>query len=339
MSEATLKSIAEHFGVSHATVSRILTNPEYTGRNLEKTMAIRRYAAAVDYRCNPDARALKKGISVRTNSEKEIRCYLATPQVHSFLTILRAVEQQAMALNCIIGNKYFRRDTEALCRSDSTLNPMQTGLVIIGYPEMELIMDDLYEIYKGNVVFTGLRIIDKPIDQVMCDGYQAAWIALEYLYSLNHRKIVYMGALEEEMRLSAYLDFCKDRNLSIEPDYILECPMNSNDGYEISKRIVKRKNAMPTAVFCANDVIAAGLLRGLVELGVAIPKELSIIAIDDTMCAQNTKPMLTTVHIPLESMGNFAMKLLVGRLNGEHERVTRVRLPCQLVKRESCRKI
>lgn len=337
--EVTLKSIAEHFEISPATVSRILSHPEYNGRDKEKAAAVRRYAGRLGYSPNSDAQALKKGMTAQTETRKEIRCYHATAQVHSFVSILRAVEQQAMACNCVIGHKYFRKDTEELLLNPSFSNSMQTGLVIIGYPEREAILDELYELYKGNVVFAGLRCLDKPFDQVVCDGYRAAWQALEYLYFLNHRKIAYVGRFTEEMRLSAYLEFCRVRNISIEQNYIIECAMSEEHGYEAAKKIWQMGRAMPTAVFCANDIIAAGLLKGLSDLGLAVPETLSLISVDDVMCAQNTKPMLTTVHVPLESLGNFSMKLLVGRLNGEHERVTRVWLPTQLVKRESCRKI
>lgn len=339
MPEITLKSIAEHFGVSAATVSRILSRPGYTGREPEKAAEIRLYAQKLDFRPNADALALKKGISVRTESSKEIRCYLANAQVHSFLNILRAVEQQAMACNCIIGHKYFRRDTERLLLDDTCLNSVQTGLVIIGYPGMDTLLDDLYEHYKGNVVFAGLRRVDSPLDQVVCDGYQATWIALEYLYSLNHRRIAYLGRFEEEMRLQTYLEFLKQKNIPVNPDYIFECPMTEDGGLEAAGRIAGMKADMPTSVFCANDIIASGLLRGLTDLNIVVPRDLSLISIDDMMCAQNMRPMLTTVHIPFESMGNFSVKLLVGRLNGEHERMTRVWLPHQLVKRESCKKI
>jgi sulfate transport system ATP-binding protein/LacI family transcriptional regulator/LacI family repressor for deo operon, udp, cdd, tsx, nupC, and nupG len=94
----------------------------------------------------------------------------------------------------------------------------------------------------------------------------------------------------------------------------------------------------PTGIYCANDITAIGMLKCLNQKGgkLRIP---SIIASDDIEEAQNTKPMLTTVRMPKEEMGRFALHLLLDRIRGGHQGVVRIELEGKLIIRSSCAKV
>lgn len=345
MAVVTLKQIAEKCGVSVATVSRILSNSAYVGKDAAKAEAVRTCAKELGYRPNYDALALKNARPVITESEKQICCYFARSESSGgnqfFEEVLRAVEHQAMVSNCALGFKVTQKEIEGLFLERKSAKNVQKGLIVIGRPEtwFNEILPDLDRFYKGNIVFVGLHYMEKPFDQVICDGYKATQLALDYLYSLNHRRIAYVGETSGEVRFLCYLNFLEKKGIPIERDYIIECSMANEGGYGLGEKLLNMKGERPSAVFCANDVTAVGLLRDLNEKGVDVPGELSVISIDNLELAQNTRPMLTTIHIPTDALGKFSVKLLVSRINGEHSRNIRAHLPCKLIKRESCRKI
>ena len=91
----------------------------------------------------------------------------------------------------------------------------------------------------------------------------------------------------------------------------------------------------PTGIYCANDISAIGMLKCLNRYRKRYYMP-SIISSDDIDEAQYTKPMLTTVRLPKEEMGKFAMYLLLDRLKGKHSGVVRTELTGQLMIRNSC---
>ena len=81
---------------------------------------------------------------------------------------------------------------------------------------------------------------------------------------------------------------------------------------------------------------AIGAMRAIQEAGYSIPGDISIISIDDIETAQYLNPMLTTVHIPIEEMGQMAAKTLIDRIEGGHSLPMKINLPFYIANRESC---
>ena len=92
---------------------------------------------------------------------------------------------------------------------------------------------------------------------------------------------------------------------------------------------------MPTGIYCANDISAIGMLKCLNKFRNRYYMP-SIISSDDIQEAQFPKPMLTTVSLPKEDMGKFALYLLLDRLRGGHSGIVRMELEGKLVIRNSC---
>ena len=93
----------------------------------------------------------------------------------------------------------------------------------------------------------------------------------------------------------------------------------------------------PTGIYCANDITAIGMLKSL-SRHKNLPLIPSVISSDDIEEAGNCRPMLTTVRLPKEEMGKFALYLLTDRMKGGHSSVVRMELEGKLVIRESCSK-
>ena len=99
-----------------------------------------------------------------------------------------------------------------------------------------------------------------------------------------------------------------------------------------------RRTEGVTAILCANDLTAIGAMRALHEMGVRTPQDVSIMGIDDIDMAQYMSTKLTSVHIPVEEMGQMATKILLDRINGGHSIHMKISMPFYIAERESCAK-
>jgi DNA-binding LacI/PurR family transcriptional regulator len=106
--------------------------------------------------------------------------------------------------------------------------------------------------------------------------------------------------------------------------------------YRLAVRKVRDWIGPNHAVFAANDEMAAGIIAGAIATGVSVPQDLAVVGFDDTRVAQLTKPLLTTVRVPMSSMGATAVELLCRRIAEPERPPTTVSLPAELVVRDSC---
>jgi len=169
---------------------------------------------------------------------------------------------------------------------------------------------------------------------VLCDGQKVAMMAVEYLISLGHRNIGYVGDCYNEARYRGYLEALHKHDMEPEAAYILQTGQTEAEGYEAMQKFLQSEDR-PTGIYCANDITAIGMLKylGTNKNRYYVP---SIIASDDIEEAQYTRPMLTTVGLPKEEMGKFALYLLIDRMRGGHKSVVRTELEGKLMIRNSC---
>ena len=104
-------------------------------------------------------------------------------------------------------------------------------------------------------------------------------------------------------------------------------------------RVPMHNKADISAIFCANDTTAIGVIHALKEQNLRIPEDISVISVDDIETAQYLSPMLTTIHIPLEELGRVTARTLIDRINGGHRLPMRITLPFYIAKRDSCGKL
>ena len=148
-------------------------------------------------------------------------------------------------------------------------------------------------------------------------------------------KIGYVGSCHNEARFSGYQSAMLRAGLVPDIDHIFDTSPNEQNGI-LAAEYFTRLSDPPTGIYCANDIIAVGLLRFLQKRRVKL-WEPSVISCDDIEQAQFTTPMLTTLALPKEEMAHFAMLLLLDRINGRHKQTSRLELQGTLMVRASCR--
>lgn len=343
----SIKKIAEIVGVSVSTVSRVLNNPNYKCSSKEIHDKILHAARQLNYVPNESARNLKKGFI----GDKKIRyiSILLTRAEKSvidpfFTELLRMVESEIHRNMCILTQVWYQPMFSAGAGNDGIRTAVMTmfseqenkldGIIIIGRCDREVIRQ-LKE-YCKNIVSVNRNSTNYEIDEVLCDGGKIAALAIEHLIHLGHREIGYVGDCHQESRFLGYRQTLEKYNIKPNPLYVYEAQAREKQGYQIMEQIL-RKNHMPTGIYCANDILAVGMLKCLNNHKNWYYSP-SIISSDDIAEAQYTTPMLTTVHLPMDEMARYVLFLLLDRIEGKHKSVIRMELECSLIVRESCTK-
>ena len=169
---------------------------------------------------------------------------------------------------------------------------------------------------------------------VICSGTTAAVTAMNYLISLGHKKIAYIGDCSYEARYIGYYQSLISHNLPLDYSNIYPTSQTREEGMKTMELILQREE-LPSAIFCANDSTALGVFDCLQRHRKKgyIP---SVISIDNILESEQTKPMLTTIDIPKKEMAHHAVNLLLDRIHNQHSNAVRIELPCRLIVRESC---
>ncbi|MGN0153673.1 MAG: substrate-binding domain-containing protein [Lachnospiraceae bacterium] len=347
----SIKKIAEKVGVSPATVSRVLNNPNYRCAVPGLRDKIWRTAIELNYVPNEAARNLKMGVTAKNDKTYYINVLMTrmdADQSDPFFTeLLHVIESEIHKHVCILSKVWYMSlfSNDRKCRTenlDRIIDEMYKetegrcdGLIIIGKCNKEA-LKKLNQRYKS-VVSVNRNSTNYEVDEVLCDGKKIASMAVEYLIGLGHRNIGYVGECHNEARYIGYLETLQKHEIDLEPDYVIESKQTEAEGFEIMKRLLQLDDC-PTGIYCANDITAVGMLKCLNKFKNRYYMP-SIISSDDIEQAQYTNPMLTTVRLPKEEMGKFALYLLLDRMKGGHKGVVRTELEGKLMIRDSCTEV
>lgn len=332
----TLKEIAKEAGVSISTVSRVINGNSPNAARQDVQNRIWEIAKKHNYIPNSSAQKLKKQ-NLNYSRTHSIACIYARTQDTKndtfFTSLARSIEKEALKLDYVVKHSFTALDIQNPIIQEQLINQDIDGIVILGRCDKAAL-----EFMKKNfrkVIYTGLNPLDTDYDQVICDGYAIANDAMEYLLSLGHTKIAYIGETHNEIRYNAYCDVLHKRNIKLNK-MIAQCVSGASDsGYHGALQLLTNHPEI-TAIFCMNDLTALGVYKAIKELQYQIPRDISIISIDDVDLAQYMSPMLTTMHIPIDEMGKITIKVLIDRIQNGHKLPLRITLPYSLTQRESC---
>jgi LacI family transcriptional regulator len=196
----------------------------------------------------------------------------------------------------------------------------------------------------------------RGVDTLHFDARRGGMLAAEHLILLGHRNLGFLvGALQQPSirdRLQGFRDALEKYGLPFdERKQVFECEHYSyHSAYERTVQAIQKYPKL-TGLVCANDEMAAGALRGAHELGLRVPRDLSVVGFDDITMANFTDPPLTTVRVDKDLLGRRAMARIIelveaadrahkvgARSDAAKQRATREVLPVELIVRESTAK-
>lgn len=159
----------------------------------------------------------------------------------------------------------------------------------------------------------------RDLPTVACDNAQGARLAIRHLHGLGHRDIAHVTGPEGNVLTTARrAGMTAERarlGLPARPDWIIRGDFSLASGHRAAARILAMQER-PTAVFCSADMVAFGLIAGLVAGGVSVPRDISVVGFDDIEMSEFYVPALTTIRQDRARMGRRAARLLLGRLGG-----------------------
>lgn len=328
---ATIKDIAQAAGISAGAVSRILNNDPTLSVSAETRKRVFEIAQELNYTKIKyrDKTLFKMGILQWFSAEQEM-------QDPYYLLVRQGIEDfcQTHSIDIIRAFKSDKASISQLREAD--------GLICIG----KFSTEETQEFVKicSNIVFLDMPVSNYNITTLTMDFTSAVYEALDYLTGLGHTKIAYFGGKEyvgnqelyPDERRQAFISYMKNKRLDV--SFIYEDAFSTASGYHMMQKLLETKNH-PTAVFAASDTIAIGAMRAAREKGISIPQDLSIIGFNDSEMSAYTTPALTTVFAPAYDMGQHGANLIYAATNLNISTPLKARIPCQLIKRESCKKI
>ncbi len=294
----TLEQVAERAGVSTATVSRVMNNAAVVRESTrDRVLAA---AKELDYHPNRHAQSLAGGRS------RTLGIVVSNIENPFFLDILQAVESKAVehGFEIVYENTGYRPNRLLAAVRSMKSRPL-AGLALVVSENSEEALR-LLQNWDRPVVFYDFKNPTRPGVQIRVRYEKAIQRTVEYLYSLGHRRMAFVG---HHSRLSPLQERSRSFVKTVEkyPDVEYETT-TAEDGPGGGRQGVNRlleSGFNPTAVLCINDYMAIGALRELRDRGLRVPHDVSVTGFDNIALAEFIYPSLTTVNIPRKRIGRL----------------------------------
>ena len=328
----TIKDVARESGVNISTVSRALNNGYgVKERTREHVLSV---AVRLNYRPNRVARGLVTG---RSHTLALILSDIRNP---FFAEVARGAEDAARAANCDLVLCNSDLDAEKQMRYAQSLAEKRVdGILMNSVSALSRKQQEQLAQMGVPIVLLNRAAPRNAFSTICADNEAGGALAGEYLLKLGHRRNAHLsgprhhGNLTERAR-----GFAKALAGARDPvtPVVLHGKNTFAGGYELARQLLAGHPGI-TAIFVANDVMAFGAMRALLEAGRRIPQDVSVIGFDNLELASIVHPPLTTIHQPTYDIGQAAVEVLLRLAGGGEYRVPEHRLfGVHLVERESC---
>ena len=334
--------MARRAGVSKTTVSRVLNRRPLDIAVKDETRArIETAAAELGYRPSLFARGLK---TKRSNLVGVIVRDLTNPFWSGMVEgISRAcgVRGYHVTLTHSLSQADEVREGVMLARLGSD------GILLLGDPHND--EQALAEVVAEAraVVAVARSAGELGVPAVRVDNAGAMESVMAFLTELGHRQIAFLGGGSDDAveRHEGFLAACARRGIPVVPEYVYSLrrhgPVSMKAGVYFARLAVRHALRLPnppTAILATSDGLALGALSGVQSLGLAVPRDVSVVGFDGIPFARFVTPAMTTVEQPVRQMGEVATNLLIDIIEGHVQQRPGavIRLPARLVRRDSC---
>jgi LacI family transcriptional regulator len=330
----TQYDVAREAGVSQTTVSLVLNNPDIQAVPEETRQKVFEAINKLGYVPNSTARML------RTNRTHTLACIIpmiTNPFYPAFVSGIQDTAE-ARGYEVITYNTHGSAEKEA-----KFLQSVQQGRAdgVIGV-FFFMRAHDLFPVLEKGIPVVRLethrqRTGEWPLDNIYVDNASAAFTAVDYLISKGHRRIAMITGPggPRNARREGYLQALSRHGEGFDQQVEEVSSYDEVGGYQGMQRLLEGEQR-PQAIFAANDLMAIGAMKAILDAGLRIPDDIAVVGFDDIPAAQLVTPALTTIRQAQEEIGRKAAELLLERLSGEETGDGRViEMPFELIKRSS----
>jgi LacI family transcriptional regulator len=325
----SLRTLGEYLNLSPATISLVLNNaPGVRSIPQETRDRVVEAAAKFDYRPSFYARSLRKRQSFSVG--------VLVPELNdAYATeVLVGIEE------FLIEEGYFYLTASHRRRPD----------LIEEYPRMLMersvegfiVIDTILEksLSLPTVVVAGHRKIE-GVTNIVLDQKRAAELSLRHLHQLGHRKIAFMRggshSSDADERWNCLMAVAHDLKLVVNPQLCVNLELRVSTpelGFAPTHELLQTGVDF-TALVCFNDISAIGAIRAIMNHGLRVPDDISVVGFDDIQSAAFQNPSLTTIRQPLRQVGTVAARILLQRIRGQATFPDVVPIHPELIIRES----
>jgi LacI family transcriptional regulator len=327
--KVTLKTIAEHLGLTPGTVSAALNNsaaarsiPEHTKQRILDA------ARELNYRPNFFARTLRLQ---RTFTVGVIASEIGDAYGSQ---VINGIEQYLQQRNYFFLTVVHRHDPKLLASYSQLL--LSRG--VEGFITVDTSVTEAPPI--PTVAVAGHQPV-AGVTNIVLDHKKAVRLALEHLKHLGHKEIAFLKgqpfSSDSASRWAAICDVGQEMGIRIRPELTVQIEgtdSSPNIGYPVGKELLAR--GIPfTALFAYNDISAIGAIWAFREAGFRVPEDISVVGFDDIPGMAFSNPALSTVRQPLIRMGQIAAHTVVDQIEGRGEYVPEIAIEPEFVVRSS----
>lgn len=327
----SLKTLAEHVGLSPATVSLVINRSPVADSIPQETKDLILAAARqFNYRPNFMARSLRK--------QRSFTIGVMVPEVSEGYAamVMSGIEDHLLQEGYFYFVASHRHKPDLIDEYPTLLLERSVeGLIAVDTPFE-------HDLPIPVVTVSGHREI-KGIANIALDHPRAADLALQHLIDLGHRKIAFIKgqvfSSDTETRWKAISDAARKKGVNLNPRLIgqLEGDLPSPEVGSVVMRKLLAANEPFTALFAFNDISAIGAISVLRLAGLRVPEDVSVVGFDDIQSAAFQNPGLTTVRQPLREMGKIAAETLLRRIAGHGAAASTITVQPELVVRGTTR--
>lgn len=306
MPDVSIKEVAKIAGVSIATVSRCVNNPE---KVTEKTrLKVQDAIRSTGYSPNTLAQNFRRG---RTNLVMAVLRSVGDP---FFASVMRGIRTAAKAKGYSVVIEETQLDTMTANEIGAMLVSKQTdGIILLA--SMSPFGTEILSAksHRRLPIVIGFETVSKDLagfPSVHIDNVAAAKEATNFLISQGHRRIGLIYGQESSLltkdREFGYRAAMNQAKLPIEDGWVVEGQLTINGARQATRKLINHKHR-PTAIFAANDEMAIGCLHEVKSAGLRVPQDISLVGFDDIRYAEVMDPPLTTICQPAEEIGERVM--------------------------------
>jgi LacI family transcriptional regulator len=328
----TMIDVANEARVSQTTVSLVLNHADGARLSAETRERVMKAAARLGYQ------PVRRGFAPNSAAAASIGFICDEISTDPWTAIgLDGVREKAWerGLTVTVMTTRGDADMESAALAQLTAHPL-VGLI---YATINTrLVDAPAALSMSPTVLLNCHVANGALSSVVPGETAGGHAATDVLIRAGHRRVGYVNG-EASMeasrhRLRGYRQALATADLPFDPDLLREGNWQPISGYEAARELMNLKSP-PTAIFCANDLMAVGCYEALHELGLRIPEDVAVMGYDDREIAQHLHPPLTTVLLPHFEMGAIAAEILLDAASGSTSRPRQIKVECPIVRRGS----
>ena len=339
LAQVSIKDVARIAGVSIATVSRCINDPERV-----KQQTRRKVQAAISqtgYSPNTLAQSFRRG---KTHVIMVVLPSVGDPFFTGVMHGIRSIAAEN-GYSLLINETQFNTMTADEIGA-MVVSRQADGIVLLA--AMSPFGTDLLSSQNNRrlPVVVGCEIVSLEMagfPSVHIDNTAAAQEATEYLLSQGHRRVAFIHGQEQSLltkdRENGYRASMQAAGVPIEQGWVVEGNLTIDGAIKATQSLIQHPRR-PTAIFCANDEMAMGCIHEIKSAGLRVPEDISVMGFDDTRYAAILDPPLTTVYQPVEEIGERVIYRLLREIEEGRSRNAEPEIvPHKLIIRHSVRKL